>query len=171
MTPFTPSDERDGHHEQRRGRLRGLEGRRGHRAGHGDWFEITQDQISAFADCTIDHQFIHLDEERAQAETPFGGTIAHGFLTLSMLTHLMQSVPSDIPRLKGAVMGINYGFDRVRFINPVNRGKRVRARAVVKSVELKGASVQSTTTITIEIEGVDKPALVADWVTRTVFDS
>ena len=139
--------------------------------GHGDWFEITQEQIDAFADCTWDHQFIHVDEERAKAETPFGGTIAHGFLTLAMLTHLMKSVPSYTPRLDGAVMGINYGFDRVRFLSPVNRGKRVRARAVVKSVELKPAAVQTTTTITVEIEGASKPALVADWVTHTVFDS
>ena len=139
--------------------------------GHGDWFEITQEQIDAFADCTWDHQFIHIDEERAKAETPFGGTIAHGFLTLAMLTRLMKSVPSFTPRLEGVVMGINYGFDRVRFISPVNRGKRVRARAVVKSVALKPASVQSTTTITVEIEGGSRPALVADWVTRTVFDS
>ena len=148
-----------------------LKAREGTEQGHGEWFEITQEQISAFADCTVDHQFIHIDEQRAQTETPFGGTIAHGFLTLSMLTHLMKSVPSDTPRLEGAVMGINYGFDRVRFINPVNRGKRVRAHAVVKTVELKGVSVQSVTTITVEIEGVAKPALVADWVTRTVFDS
>ncbi|MYI14582.1 MAG: MaoC family dehydratase, partial [Acidimicrobiaceae bacterium] len=104
----------------------------GSERGHGDWFEITQDQISAFADCTWDHQFIHIDEERAKAETPFGGTIAHGFLTLSMLTHLMQSVPVNTPRLDGVVMGINYGLDRVRFISPVSRGKRVRAHAVVK---------------------------------------
>ena len=143
----------------------------GSERGHGDWFEVTQEQIGAFADCTWDHQFIHIDEERAKAETPFGGIIAHGFLTLSMLTHLMQSVPSDTPRLAGAMMGINYGLDRVRFISPVNRGKRVRARAAVKSVELKPAAVQTVTTITVEIEGGSKPALVADWVTRTVFDS
>ena len=102
---------------------------------------------------------------------PFGGTIAHGFLTLSMLSHLFQSLPSDSLELKGALMGINYGFDRVRFINPVNRGKRVRAHAAVKSVELRGTSVQTVTTMTVEIEDVAKPALVADWVTRTVFDS
>ena len=143
----------------------------GSERGHGDWFEVTQEQIGAFADCTWDHQFIHIDEERAKAETPFGGTIAHGFLTLSMLTHLMHSVPSDAPRLAGAMMGINYGLDRVRFISPVNRGKRVRARAAVKSVELKPAAVQTVTTITVEIEGGSRPALVADWVTRTVFDS
>ena len=143
----------------------------GSERGHGDWFEMTQEQIGAFADCTWDHQFIHIDEERAKAETPFGGTIAHGFLTLSMLTHLMQSVPSDTPRLAGVVMGINYGLDRVRFISPVSRGKRVRAHAVIKSVELKAAAVQIVTTITVEIEGGSRPALVADWVTRTVFDS
>ncbi len=148
-----------------------LKAREGTEQGHGDWFEVTQEQISAFADCTCDHQFIHIDEERARAETPFGGTIAHGFLTLSMLTHLMKSVRLDTPRLKGAVMGINYGFDRVRFISPVSRGKRVRAHAVTKSLELKLAAVQSTTTITVEIEDGSKPALVADWVTRTVFDS
>ena len=148
-----------------------LKAREGTERGHGDWFEITQEQIDAFADCTCDHQFIHIDEERAKAETPFGGTIAHGFLTLSMLTHLMQSVPSDTPRLDGAVMGINYGLDRVRFISPVNRGKRVRANASVKSVELKPAAVQTVTTITVEIEGGSKPALVADWVTRSVFGS
>ena len=148
-----------------------LKAQEGSERGHGDWFEVTQEQIAAFADCTHDHQFIHIDEKRAKAETPFGGTIAHGFLTLSMLTHLMQSVPADAPRLQGMVMGINYGFDKVRFISPVNRGKRVRAHAVVKSVELKTAAVQSTTTITVEIEGGGKPALVADWVTRAVFDS
>lgn len=139
--------------------------------GHGDWFEITQDQIDRFADCTIDHQFIHVDPERAATETPFGGTIAHGFLTLSMLTHLTSSVPSEMPPLDGLLMGINYGFDKVRFINPVNSGKRVRARGMVKSVELKGSAVNSTRTITVEIEGVEKPALVADWIGRLVFDS
>ena len=122
-----------------------LKATEGSERGRGDWFEITQEQISAFADCTCDHQFIHIDEERARSETPFGGTIAHGFLTLSMLTHLMQSVPAGTPRLDGLVMGINYGLDRVRFISPVSRGKRVRVHAVVKSVELKPASIQTVT--------------------------
>lgn len=137
--------------------------------GHGDWFEITQDQINDFADCTHDHQFIHVDPERA---TPiFGGTIAHGFLTLSMLVHLSASIEQDLPPMQGIQMGINYGFDKVRFINPVNSGSRVRAAATVKSVELKGAAINTTRTITVEIEGVDKPALVADWIGRMVFDS
>lgn len=137
--------------------------------GHGDWFEIKQGQIDEFADCTVDHQFIHVDPERA---TPvFGGTIAHGFLTLSMITHLTGSIKTEMSPMQGVQMGINYGFDRVRFINPVNSGKRVRAHATVKSVELKGAAINTTRTITVEIEGVEKPALVADWIGRIVFDS
>ena len=137
--------------------------------GHGDWFEITQDQINQFADVTLDHQFIHVDPERA---TPlFGGTIAHGFLTLSMLVHLTESIEQELPPLEGVMMGINYGFDKVRFINPVNSGKRVRAHSVISKVELKGAAINSTRTITVEIEGVDKPALMAEWIGRLVFDS
>ena len=90
---------------------------------------------TGFADCTIDHQFIHIDAQRA---TPvFGGTIAHGFLTLSMLTHLTNSIEQDLPPLDGVMMGINYGFDRVRFLNPVKSGSRVRANSVVGGVELK----------------------------------
>ena len=134
----------------------------------GDWFQITQAQINDFADCTHDHQFIHIDPERA---TPvFGGTIAHGFLTLSMLVKLTASIPNEIP-LEGIQMGINYGFEKVRFINPVLSGKRIRASAVTSAVELKGTAVNSTRTITVEIEGEGKPALVADWIGRTVYDS
>ena len=146
-----------------------LKVREGVDEGHGDWFEITQDQINQFADCTIDHQFIHIDPERA---TPvFGGTIAHGFLTLSMLTHLTNSIEQDLPPLDGVMMGINYGFDRVRFLNPVKSGSRVRANSVVGRVELKGAAINSTRVITVEIEGVSKPALMAEWIGRIVFDS
>jgi acyl dehydratase len=148
-----------------------LKATEGQDQGHGDWFEITQEQINQFADCTIDHQFIHLDPERAVAETPFGGTIAHGFLTLSMLVHLTSSIKVDMPPMPGVLMGINYGFDKVRFINPVNSGKRVRAHAVASKVELKGTAINQTRTITVEIEGVDKPALVAEWIGRMVFDS
>ena len=134
----------------------------------GDWFEITQEQINDFADCTHDHQFIHLDAEKA---TPiFGGTIAHGFLTLSMLVKLTASIPNETP-LEGIQMGINYGFEKVRFINPVLSGKRIRATAVTSAAELKGTAVNSTRTITVEIEGEGKPALVADWIGRTVYDS
>ena len=137
--------------------------------GHGDWFEITQEQINQFADCTIDHQFIHIDPERA---TPvFGGTIAHGFLTLSMLTHLTNSIEQELPPLTGVMMGINYGFDRVRFLTPVISGSRVRANSVISKVELKGAAINSTRVITVEIDGSPRPALVAEWISRIVFDS
>ena len=146
-----------------------LKAREGVDEGHGDWFEITQEQINQFADCTIDHQFIHIDAERA---TPvFGGTIAHGFLTLSMLTHLTNSIEQDLPPLTGVMMGINYGFDRVRFLTPVISGSRVRANSVISKVELKGAAINSTRVITVEIDGSPRPALVAEWIGRIVFDS
>jgi acyl dehydratase len=142
----------------------------GQAEGSGDWFEITQDQVNAFADVTHDHQFIHVDPEQARQLSPWGTTIAHGFLTLSMLTHLSGSIPQDRSRFEGVVMGINYGFDKVRFVAPVKVGSRVRASSVLKSVEQKDpTSLQVTRTITVEIDGEDKPALVADWLTRIVY--
>jgi acyl dehydratase len=117
----------------------------------GDWFTIDQDRIQAFADATLDHQFIHLDPERA-AQTPFGGTIAHGFLTLSLLVHLSASIPTDLPKLEG-----------------VPTGSRVRATASTVAVAIKGNAVDQTRAMTVEIDGVDKPALVAEWIGRTVF--
>ena len=143
----------------------------GNDEGTGDWFQVTQEQIDQFADVTHDHQFIHVDPERAKA-TPFGTTIAHGFLTLSMLSHLAAGASSSRPdpaRYEGMLMGINYGFNRVRFINPVKVGSRIRARGVTANVELKGSAIETTRTITIEIEGEEKPALVAEWVTRVVY--
>ena len=102
--------------------------------GVGEWFEIDQARVNAFADATLDHQFIHVDPERAKA-TPFGGPIAHGFLTLSLLVHLDASIPKNLDRFAGAVMGVNYGLDKVRFVSPVPVGSRVRARSVIDSVE------------------------------------
>jgi acyl dehydratase len=134
----------------------------------GDWFTIDQDRIQAFADATLDHQFIHLDPERA-AQTPFGGTIAHGFLTLSLLVHLSASIPTDLPKLEGVLMGVNYGMNKVRFVNPVPTGSRVRATASTVAVTIKGNAVDQTRAMTVEIEGVEKPALVAEWIGRTVF--
>jgi acyl dehydratase len=139
--------------------------------GTGEWFEVTQDQINQFADVTHDHQFIHVDPEAAKA-TPFGSTIAHGFLTLSMLTKLTAGASSATPdpaRYEGMLMGINYGFNKVRFVNPVKVGSRIRARAVTSNVEQKGNSLDITRNITVEIEGEEKPALVAEWVTRVVY--
>jgi acyl dehydratase len=143
----------------------------GNDEGTGAWFEVTQDQIDQFADVTHDHQFIHVDPERAAA-TPFGTTIAHGFLTLSMLTHLAagaSSAPPDSAKYEGVLMGINYGFNKVRFVSPVKVGSRIRARAVTSNAELKGNMVEITRSFTVEIDGEEKPALVADWITRTVY--
>lgn len=137
----------------------------------GDWMVITQDLINQFADVTLDHQFIHVDPERAKA-TPFGTTIAHGFLTLSLLTHLGKNANdpnADPARFEGIVMGVNYGFDKVRFISPVKVGSRIRAHAELSKVELKGNAIQTTRTFTVEIEGESKPALVAEWLTRAIY--
>ncbi|MEM8499413.1 MAG: MaoC family dehydratase [Pseudomonadota bacterium] len=124
------------------------------------WITIDQDRINTFADCTEDHQYIHIDEEKA-AETPFGGTIAHGFLTLSMLVKLSEEIgiaPSN------TVMGLNYGFDKIRFLAPVRAGKRIRAHAELIKVDRKDENrFLSTQKITVEIEGEETPALVAEW--------
>ena len=137
--------------------------------GTGEWFEVTQEQVDAFADLTHDHQFIHVDPERAKPL--FGGTIAHGFLTLSMLTHLAASIrpETSVGPLEGMQMGMNYGFDKVRFVSPVPVGSKIRASSSVKSVSLKGNSVEVTKTYTVEVEGGERPALVADWITRIFF--
>jgi len=131
----------------------------------GDWVEIGQDRINTFADCTEDHQFIHVDEEAAKA-TPFGTTIAHGFLTLSLLTRMCEGngvVPEKI------LMGLNYGFDKVRFLAPVKSGQRVRAHAEITDITRKeGDRFLVKQTISVEIEGEEKPALIADWLTMVV---
>ena len=136
--------------------------------GVGEWFEIDQSRINQFAEVTNDHQFIHVDPEAAKT-TPFGTTIAHGFLTLSMLTWLDASIPKDPARYSGMVMGVNYGFEKVRFVSPVKVGRRVRCRSVLASAELKEPWVQTTRTMTVEIDGESKPALVADWITRIMY--
>lgn len=127
-----------------------------------DWFEVKQEQINQFADCTLDHQFIHVDPEAA-AKSPFGSTIAHGFLSLSMLSHFAESFGIMI---NGVYMGVNYGFDKVRFIAPVKVNSRIRASAVmVAAIEKKPGQFMITTEVTVEIEGSDKPALKAEWIT------
>jgi len=144
-------------------------GDQGKEEGVGEWFVVDQARINQFADVTLDHQFIHVDPEAAKA-TPFGTTIAHGFLTLSLLTHLDTSIPKgDVSRYSGMVMGVNYGFEKVRFVSPVKVGSRIRARSTLAAVELKGAWVQTTRTLTVEIEGEPKPAMVADWITRIMY--
>jgi acyl dehydratase len=127
-----------------------------------DWLAITQDRINAFADATGDHQWIHVDTSRARAETPFGATIAHGFLTLSLLSTLMR----DAITVNGPRMTLNYGLNRVRFVSPVPSGSRIRARVALATVDDMGDSIQATWGLTIEREGGDKPAVVAEWIVR-----
>ena len=127
-----------------------------------EWVLVDQTMIDRFAEVTGDHQFIHIDPVRA-AETPFGGTIAHGFLLLSLLPRLQASM--DRPRPDGVRMGVNYGFERVRFVAPVRSGSRVRAGSTLVSVEEKRpGQLQQLADVTLQIEGGDKPALTAAWI-------
>ena len=127
-----------------------------------DWAVVSQEQINAFADTTDDHQWIHVDVERARAETWFGVTIAHGFLTLSLMSPLMRNAV----KINGPRMTLNYGLNRVRFVSSVPSGSRVRARFTVGKVEDLADSTQVTWNVTIEREGSDKPCVVAEWIVR-----
>lgn len=139
----------------------------GKEIGVSPWHLIDQKRIDAFAETTEDHQFIHVDPDRAARETPFGATIAHGFLTMSMLSVFNYEV---IPKIEGATMGVNYGFDRLRFISPVRAGSRIRGRFVLAEAKMRSANeLMSRTSVTVEIEGADKPALVADWIGLVYF--
>ena len=138
-----------------------IKGRIGSEVGVSDWILVDQAAIDAFAEVTEDHQFIHVDPEAA-AGTPFGGTVAHGFLTLSLLSRMAADV---LLRPEGLKMGVNYGFERVRFIAPVRSGKRVRGRFRLAAFEEKRpGQYQFVHNVTVEIEGEDKPALIADWI-------
>ena len=129
--------------------------------GVSDWIVIDQARIDSFADVTADRQFIHVDPGAA-GQTPFGGTVAHGFLTLSLLSRMAQDVTL---RPEGVKMAVNYGFDRVRFMAPVRSGKRVRGRFHLARVEQKKPDQwQFAHTVTVEIENETKPALIADWI-------
>lgn len=142
----------------------------GNAEGVGDWFPVDQARINAFAEVTEDRQFIHVDPEACAQMSPWGVPIAHGFLTLSLLTHLLGSVPQDPKSLEGILMGVNYGFEKIRFVNPVKVGSNVRATSVVSAVEQKDPNtLHVTRTVTVEIDGETKPALVAEWITRLVF--
>jgi acyl dehydratase len=133
----------------------------GKEVGVSSWHLIDQPRIDTYADVIEDHQFIHVDPERARKETAFGTTIAHGFLTMSLMSIMSYEV---MPVIAGTTMGVNYGFDKLRFISPVRSGKRVRGRFVLAEAKLrKPTELQSRTNVTVEIEGEDKPALVAEW--------
>jgi acyl dehydratase len=135
----------------------------GQEVGSSDWFQITQSRIDRFAEATEDRQWIHVDVERAQKESPFGTTIAHGFLTLSLISHLA----SQAVRVSGNFkMGINYGLNRVRFPAPVPAGSRIRARFSPQSVEDVPGGIQIIWNVTVEVEGAEKPSMVAEWLVR-----
>jgi acyl dehydratase len=135
----------------------------GSQLGPTDWLEIGQDRVNLFADATDDHQWIHVDPERA-ANGPFGGTIAHGLLTLSLLPHFLRQLYT----VENITMAVNYGYNKVRFITPVPVGAKVRARAEIASVSQLDGAVQAIVTTTVEIEGSEKPAAVAESIARFI---
>ncbi|WP_424626834.1 MaoC family dehydratase [Bradyrhizobium sp. SYSU BS000235] len=136
--------------------------------GVSGWHTVDQKQIDQFAHATNDHQFIHVDPERAKRETPFGGTIAHGFLSLSLLSAMAYEA---MPTLNDTAMSINYGFDKVRFLTPVRAGARVRARFVMSEATMRSPKeLLARTAVTLEIENEQKPALVADWLALHIFN-
>jgi acyl dehydratase len=145
-----------------------LSERVGQEIGVSDWIEISQSRIDLFADATIDHQFIHVDPERAK-ETPFGGTIAHGFLTLSLLSRMAYDA---LPAIENTEISVNYGMNRLRFLSPVKSGERVRGRFVLRDATRKERDqILLTYDVTVEIDGGQKPALVAEWLTLIILQS
>jgi acyl dehydratase len=142
-----------------------LAAKTGEIVGTSRWFEIGQGRIDAFADATEDWQHIHVDPVRAAAEAPFGGTIAHGFLTVAMLSAMAYDA---LPVLAGRAMGVNYGFDRLRFVSPVPAGARIRGVfTLIEARERAPGEIATKYGVTVEIEGREKPALVAEWLTRS----
>jgi acyl dehydratase len=131
------------------------------------WLAVDQPMIDAFAHATHDRQFIHTDRQRAESETPFGGTIAHGFLTLSLLSALAFDA---MPGIEGTRMGVNYGFERVRFLSPVKSGARVRGKFRLIGLTERAVSVQSSWDTVVEVEGTIKPAIEAHWTTLALID-
>ena len=139
--------------------------------GHGEWMTVDQQRINDFADATLDHQFIHIDPVKSAELSPYKVTIAHGFLTLSLVVHLGASVPQRNPAVaEGMVMGVNYGLDKVRFPSPVPVDSRIRAERTLLSAEMKAPNtLQLKQQITVEIEGQDKPACVAEMLFRAIY--
>jgi acyl dehydratase len=135
-----------------------------------EWFSVDQQRINLFADATGDHQWIHVDVERARRESPYKGPIAHGFLTLSLIPMLTKAVGQDQPRYPGVKLSVNYGLNKVRFPAPVKAGSRVRSRTMLKEVSEVSGGLQMVREVTIEIDGGDKPACVAETVGRLYFE-
>ena len=139
----------------------------GEEVGVSDWISISQEMINTFADTTLDHQFIHIDPERAKAESPFGGTIAHGFLVLSLMAKMSYDA---VPGVIGTTMSVNYGFDKLRFITPVRSGARVRGRFILAEAEERApGEITMKYNVAVEIEGAHKPAIAAEWLTRVYY--
>ena len=145
-----------------------LQGRIGESTPPTEWFEMTQDRMNEFADVTMDHQWIHIDVDRAKAG-PFGAPIAHGHLTLSIMGHLPRTEVVPGPRLEGQKLGINYGFDKVRFPSPVPVGAKIRSVSTLKRAEIKRGMIETMNEVKVEVEGQDKPAIVAESLGRLVF--
>lgn len=135
----------------------------------GEWMAMTQERINLFADATGDHQWIHVDPERAKRESPFGDAVAHGYLTLSLIPHLMHAMSTEAPIDPDLKMAVNYGLNRVRFMAPVKVNTRVRARNTIKEVQDIAGGLQIVNEVTIDIEGQEKPSCVAETVTRLYF--
>ena len=146
--------------------LEALRARVGEEIGVSQWHTVTQEQIDKFAEVSGDHQWIHIDQERARRESPYGTTIAHGFLTVSMLSNLSNEAIHIEGDFK---MRVNYGFNRLRFTGPVRSGARIRAHFVLQSIKDVDGGVEICWLSTVEVEGQEKPALVADWLGRTYY--
>ena len=148
--------------------LDSLQSRIGQSSPATDWFEVTQDRIDGFAEVTMDHQWIHVDVEKAKSG-PFGEPIAHGHLTLSIMGHLPKTESVPGPKLDGQKLSINYGFDKVRFPSPVPVGAKIRATSTLKRAEIKGGMIETMNEVVVEVEGQQKPAVVAESLGRLVF--
>ena len=146
-----------------------LSGRIGTSSTPSEWFEITQDRVNDFADVTMDHQWIHVDPERAKAG-PFGAPIAHGQLTLSIMSFLPKPDDAEsLPQLPGQKLTINYGFDKIRFPAPVPVGSKIRTTSTLKRVEIKGSMIETMNEVVVEVQGSEKPCVVAESLARLVF--
>lgn len=146
-----------------------MQSRVGEMTSQSEWFEITQERVNDYAEVSMDHQWIHIDVERATNESPFGAPIAHGNLTLAVMGHLPVAARNEGPPIEGQKLGINYGFDRIRFPAPVPVGSKIRSTNTLRRVEIKGDMIETMTEIVVEAQGSDKPVCVAESLGRMVF--
>ncbi len=146
-----------------------MQSRVGEMTSQSEWFEITQERVNDYAEVSMDHQWIHIDVERATNESPFGAPIAHGNLTLAGMGHLPVAARNEGPPIEGQKLGINYGFDRIRFPAPVPVGSKIRSTNTLRRVEIKGDMIETMTEIVVEAQGSDKPVCVAESLGRMVF--